>query len=209
MPIMKSRRLFYIDRVTKLLLETGNPRMKVDEIASKLGITKKTIYNYFDSKQQMFECVLDTFLKQRLELIKKKLLYKTNPIESLINIGHNIGSVFQDCSMFIENSNGFDKENTMFPIFMARRKELIELLDYLFGKGIREGLIESDVDTKLASQVYLSGIETLFKNNGLLNTNLISRHQVSQVLFYMVKGNCTTAGLSYLREKVDIKVMVC
>jgi len=38
---MKSRRLYYISRITNLLIETNNPKMKVDEIATRLGITKK------------------------------------------------------------------------------------------------------------------------------------------------------------------------
>jgi len=206
---MKSRRLYYINRITQLLLETSNPKMKVDEIASNLGITKKTIYNYFDSKQQMIECVIDTYLKNWIEELRKEARSGSNPISFLIHIGQNIGSTFRDCEQLLEQKGGAIKENQMLEIFSERRKELVELLVHTYNKGIREGLLESDVDPELASQVYLSGVETIYMNNGLVSANIISRHQISQVLFYMIKGGCTPTGLNVLREKVDIRVMAC
>ena len=30
--------------------------MKIEDIAAAIGVTKKTIYNYFDSKQDLCEC---------------------------------------------------------------------------------------------------------------------------------------------------------
>lgn len=206
---MKSRRLYYINRITQLLLETNTPKMKVDDIASNLGITKKTIYNYFDSKQQMIECVVDTYLKNKIVELKKEARFGSNPISFLIHIGQNIGSTFRDCEQLLEQKGGVIKENPMHEIFLERRKELVELLIQTYNKGIRDGFIELDVDPELASQVYLSGVETIYMQNGLVSANIISRHQISQVLFYMIKGSCTPTGLNVLREKVDIRVMAC
>lgn len=205
---MKSRRLHYISRITNLLIETNNPKMKVDEIATRLGITKKTIYNYFDSKQQLFECVLDSYLKSKIEETKENLNHYSNPISSLIYIGHSIGPVFRDCTPLYEQKIGVVKTNPMLNIFFQRRQDLVDIVKRIFIKGIREELFESDIDIEIACQVYLSGIETLYRPNGLLCSKKISSHQISQVLYYMLKGNCTRIGLSVLREKVDIKVIV-
>jgi AcrR family transcriptional regulator len=54
-----STRQKIIDAAYDLFYEKGFNRVSVDEIAAKSGITKRTLYDHFESKDAMLAVVLD------------------------------------------------------------------------------------------------------------------------------------------------------
>ena len=52
---MKSKKHYYIDLVSKVIRDSASANLKVEEIATSIGVSKKTLYNHFDSKQQLME----------------------------------------------------------------------------------------------------------------------------------------------------------
>ena len=46
---MKSKRLYYINKISEVFLQNGINSLTVDMIAGKIGVTKKTLYNYLSA----------------------------------------------------------------------------------------------------------------------------------------------------------------
>jgi AcrR family transcriptional regulator len=206
---MKSKRLYYIDRITTMFLTSSNLNMKVDEIAASIGVTKKTLYNYFDSKQHLMESIVDSFLRRKIEEVRSSVLQSSNPMQLLVMVGRGMHSLFQDYPNLIGQVENFFDERSMQHVFTERRKELLDVVMLTFRKGVRQGAFESDIDVELASQLYLSGLEMVCRNAGVLHPMIATEQQLNQILFYMIKGSCTLKGLGLLREVVDIRVMAC
>jgi Transcriptional regulator len=203
---MKSKRLYYLNKITNILLENKNGRIKIDDLATAIGVTKKTLYNYFESKQQLNECIIDNYIRQKINEIRAAIKDGQNPIAILLMISEILNHAYKDCSHLLTPLGKIRNTNSFAQIMEANRNELVEITQYNFKKGIREGLFEVDIDTMLLSKLFLSNIQTLSSPCSLINLMLDSKERYKQIIFYMLKGSCTPEGLQLLRHMIDIKV---
>jgi AcrR family transcriptional regulator len=63
------RRAAIIETAMQFFIEDGYEQTMVDQIAKKAGYTKATIYNYFDSKDELFIAVLATTYENLFEVL--------------------------------------------------------------------------------------------------------------------------------------------
>ncbi len=64
----------------------GFSGVTVDELASHTGISKRTIYRYFKSKDEIIESVFEEFMNDIRQIIFKSLDSSDNPVEKIINV---------------------------------------------------------------------------------------------------------------------------
>ena len=56
-----------------LFTDYGYKKVSMEEIASKAGVTKKTIYNYFHDKEELFEYFIKEELEKMTEVFEENL----------------------------------------------------------------------------------------------------------------------------------------
>ena len=57
-----------LDGAIRAFIENGFEASSMDKIAEVAGVSKRTIYNHFDSKEILFQAIVADFLKQREEI---------------------------------------------------------------------------------------------------------------------------------------------
>lgn len=206
---MKSKKHYYIDLVSKVILDSASANLKVDEIATSIGVSKKTLYNHFDSKQQLMECVMDSFLKRRIDETRLDASKAASPIAALVAIGRNISILLHDFSNHPAIKGEMIDAAAVQRITAERRQEILELVVHLFKKGIHTGIFESDIDAALTSKLYLSSIEMFSHKHEAKAEDLLAENRLNKVMYYMLKGSCSSIGLGGLREVLDLRVVAC
>lgn len=203
---MKSKRFYYINKISEVFIQYGISNLTVDEVADKIGVTKKTLYNYFESKQQMVESFLDYIsMKQKTE-ISSVLSKNTNPIETLIMMTKSIFNLSQTYHKRLEADIMPRYQESLQNIIYKRRSELLEFITFNFNKGVHLGLFESDIDIQLTSRYYLFEMENLFLSQYRFMPLVNGENEIDQLLYYQLKGMCTPRGQLALRESINFKV---
>jgi TetR/AcrR family transcriptional regulator, regulator of autoinduction and epiphytic fitness len=59
------KRQVILEGAVKVFIESGYDVSSMDKIAEVAGVSKRTVYNHFQSKESLFQAVVDDFLKQR------------------------------------------------------------------------------------------------------------------------------------------------
>ena len=75
-----------IKKSADLFLSLGFKNITMDDIASSMGISKKTIYTHFSNKTELIETVTFSVLDYFHENIEKINQKAVNPIEELYDI---------------------------------------------------------------------------------------------------------------------------
>ena len=75
-----------INRATSLFLTLGFKSVTMDDIANDLGMSKKTIYNYFDNKISLVEAATTHLFKKITDGIKDIKIKSLDPITELHDI---------------------------------------------------------------------------------------------------------------------------
>ncbi|PKN97233.1 MAG: hypothetical protein CVU42_16900 [Chloroflexi bacterium HGW-Chloroflexi-4] len=59
------KRQVILEGAVKVFIESGYDVSSMDKIAEVAGVSKRTVYNHFQSKENLFQAVVNDFLKQR------------------------------------------------------------------------------------------------------------------------------------------------
>ncbi len=74
------KRQAILEGAVKVFIESGYDVSSMDRIAEVAGVSKRTVYNHFQSKESLFQAVVDDFLRQR-DLQKPIEYSKTRSLE--------------------------------------------------------------------------------------------------------------------------------
>jgi AcrR family transcriptional regulator len=129
-----SKREQIIDNALKLFYQNGFNATGVDRIISEAGVSKKTLYNHFRSKNELILAVL----RKRDELFRNNMMRETErmakePRDRLLALFDVMGNWFHEKSfsgcMFINASAEFSDLKDPCHVLCAEHKKLI--CDYI------------------------------------------------------------------------------
>ncbi|HEY3370858.1 MAG TPA: TetR/AcrR family transcriptional regulator [Prolixibacteraceae bacterium] len=195
-----------LEGVVKLFYEFGIRNLNMDDISRSLGISKKTLYQYVKSKEDLIEKIFYyEQMKWDLEMARM-LTDDLNAIEILVQVSLK---VFEEMGHF-NSQLTFELKKYYEPIFqqfMVKKQNLIfSQISKNIEKGIAEGLYRKDVNVELVAGLYVRNL-VMAHNNDICISESISFEQLFEVMFENhIRAISTPEGIAYFeRRKSEIK----
>lgn len=152
----------------------GFKRVTMDEIAAELGISKKTVYKHFESKEAILEELVDQRLR-RAEAAFKALLSESGPVDERVK---KLGEMFP---RFVDP----DWQRLLADVahtVPSVSKKIQSILAYFITKvapailkeGQKEGSVRKDLNIDLFTLAYLGAAKELF------NSDFLQKHPVTE-----------------------------
>ena len=176
------------------MLQSGLRQVTMDDLANQLGISKKTIYQYYKDKDDLVKAVVNLELKEH-ELTCKDCKSKAeNAIHEMFLLMENMKAMTQTMNpnsmMELEKhfSNAFDM------IKNHKDEFLFSLIKQNLMKGIEEGCYRKDLDIDIISKFRLETVFIPFNLHlfPLSKFNSIEVH--TQLMEHFVYGLMTIKG---------------
>ncbi|WP_413511721.1 TetR/AcrR family transcriptional regulator [Myroides odoratus] len=145
-----------------LFIRDGLKRTTMDQLALELGISKKTIYQFFASKEALIEaCVteVNTLVLLHLDFIKER---NFSAIKELFELKYYIEILikFSFSSVVTEYSRFYTKIEAKQKKFLL--KKIGPYIEGNIQKGMNEGVYKSDSDSEFCTWSFLSLISSKF-----------------------------------------------
>lgn len=163
------KRQVILDGAVKVFIESGYDVSSMDKIAEVAGVSKRTVYNHFQSKESLFQAVVDDFLKQRDQ--QKPINYSsTHPLEEQLR-------EFAEAELYLIDD----------PIRRGLSKFLtsVFVMDIEFGKKIRG-------QVKPPHEGFINWLNAA-KEDGKIDFQ--SAQLAAQIFYGLVEGCLTYAAL--------------
>ena len=167
-------RVRILQKAGPLLMSRGFTLLNMSDLATDLGISKKTLYLHFETKQQLALAVIEAFaanLRRDAEaILSDPSLNFLDKLQGLM-----LGIIER---MSVVNSGALEDLKRRAPEAYLRIEQLrAKMIPYLFGslleQGIEEGLVREDVNLALAIDYHLHAIQ------GLLDPAALARLKLS------------------------------
>ena len=182
----------------ELFLTLGFKNVTMDDIASALGISKKTINAHFSNKTELVSAVTFSVLEQiylGIEQINKKAI---NPIEELYDI-----------KMFLINYLKNERVSAQYQlkkyypkIFdqlqIKKFKKMHSSVENSLKKGVELNLFRSEIDTAFISRVYFVGMTGIRDTSVFSETMFDKNYLMESYLEYHLRAIVTESGLQLL-----------
>ncbi len=186
-----------------LFLTYGFKSVTMDDIANALGMSKKTIYQYFENKNVLVEeatLYMFHFISKGIEEI---VAQENNPIEEIYEIKHFLMKHLKD-----EKSSPQYQLQKYYPkIYESLKSKQVCVMDdcvtHNLELGIKTGLYRDTINTEFVSKIYFVCMMAL-KDKDLFPLNNFSMHDLmNNYIEYHLRGICTPKGLEHLTQYLN------
>lgn len=170
----------------------GFYRVTMDEVAAKAGVSKRTIYRYFTSKDEIIETVLEYFLQSVSQRIDELSTQKDSPADIL----KEIVAVFRtEVSGFI-NPLVLQDLQQHYPylwerIEAFRYKKLQNIISIILAE--KNGKYTRKLDPRIATAAMIASIQAVVNPDFILKNNLTADETISQLIdlfeYGIIKSN--------------------
>lgn len=196
------------DRILKgaeeLFFKYGIKSITMDDIAKHLGISKKTIYQFYSDKNEVVEILMIQRMKLN-ELEFKQIAEQTdNVIEEVLAMMKHIGIMFSQM-----NPNLFYDMQKYHPnswkLFKQFKEECVErMVEESVKRGIKQGFVRADINTKIIARLRMQEVEMGFDPQ----TFPPDRYEIVDVqlalLDHFLHGICTLKGHKLINKYKQI-----
>ncbi|TMM32414.1 TetR/AcrR family transcriptional regulator [Polaribacter aestuariivivens] len=190
-----------IIKAGELFLKLGFKSVTMDDIANELGISKKTLYKYFNNKHSLVEETTSTLHESCLASVNMISERGYNAIEENFEIKKMFKEMFQNSP-----SSPIYQLKKYYPQVHQKtmEKEIVlfsECLKKNIEKGIKDGYYRKDTNVDLATQFYFSLVFSVHENT-IENYKIPKLEQ--EVLVYHTRAIATEKGLQELNNQLKI-----
>ncbi len=193
-----------LDKACDMFLNLGFKSVTMDDIASKLGISKKTLYKYCPNKTHLVAestaLIHDTFT-QSIAVIKSE---NYNSIEEEFAIK----AIFKEMLKNAKNSPMFQLKKYYPEIYQDVIEKELELFKECcrdnLEKGIAQGFFREDIDIALTIQFYFTLVFGVFDNDQF-HSDVKKIFEIEyKILEYHIRSIATPKGLLELEKQLNL-----
>ena len=193
-----------LDGALELFSRYGQSRVRMEEIAAYLNISKKTIYNHFKNKTALYHEVMHFYAVRLVENLQRfaedtETGFATK-LNNLLTYGYR--EIGRKDSPFFEDLGQLNPHLEASPMQFIR-SNMVGIINTYVEDAKKEGIIRKDMDTKGVTYVFLN------ITSGIISWELTDQLPISRVeilkltIKITLEGLLTDRGKDVLKETLD------
>jgi TetR/AcrR family fatty acid metabolism transcriptional regulator len=149
------KRSLILDAALRTFAKRGYSETKVAEIAAEAGVAEGTLYNYFQSKEELLLALFDEKWNIIINDIRKKINRLEDPNDKLKAIFTSIVSMFRKNRQLAELFMIDMKQSNIFlnNYTINRIVEFLDIIESVLIEGKNKGLYKKNLDTRVARMI--------------------------------------------------------
>ena len=196
-----------IKETTRLFLQYGLKAIRMDDIATQLGVSKRTIYEIFGDKETLiYECM--EYYNNKLHAEKNRIMSQaSNIIEEFILLLKNWEKDADANYNLIVSLKRF-YPNIYKKLSEGHAQKEFETLKRKMIEGVEKGYLLKSVNYDLAISVFTYSIYGIISNQkAILPNNVSEKEAFKYVVTYFFRGIATEKGRKLIDEYLENKII--
>jgi AcrR family transcriptional regulator len=187
-------------KADELFNKYGIRSVTMDEIATQLGMSKKTIYQYFSDKDELVDAVIAEVIEFSRLVCEKDRRESPDAVAEVLFALDMISKIFRNMNPGIM----FDLERyhpKTFKRFLDHKNQfLYETIRSNLERGVAEGLYRPEMNIEVVARFRLESMMIVFNQEIFRDTNssLVQLH--SEILNQFLFGSATLKGYKLITK---------
>lgn len=184
----------------------GLRSVTMDDVARELGISKKTIYKYFENKADLIQKAVQTVHDSIQATLMEIHGNSTNPIDELIEIDSVVCKIMKGHNPSLRYQLQKYYPKTYSYLYEGRHSLIHKMIKENIEMGQKGGWYREDASKEVISFLYCAKVDTIPDEEQEVFASFDMPFIMNQALMYHIRGIASAKGLTYLEEKLkDIK----
>ena len=191
-----------IEQIEDKLFKEGFYKTTMDDVASELGMSKKTIYKFFPSKDDLVMAIAKHFMNSMKNKIVPALNSDKNAIEKLAELINILATASEKVS-----PKRMDEIRKYFPnlwneIDSFRTKMMFGNITKVIDQGKAEGLF-IDYPTSIMMNILVASVRNIVNPDFILNNNFSIIEAARYAFRIIIGGIVTEKGKKIFNQTIN------
>ncbi len=192
-----------VNGALELYKRMGVKSVNMDEVATNLGISKKTLYVYFENKQDLVNHCFQKHYDLVSEMINTSAAQFENAIDELFAIDESCSLVMKQTNPYLLGELKRYYPNTWALIEQLKQKLLFNIMKKNLNKGVEQGIYRKEIDVDIIAKLMINRIDALINEEVFPLTHYDFRKLLTEIRIYHLRGIATLKGINYLEQKIN------
>jgi len=200
---MEERKQNIIQNVARIYLEQGIRNVTLDDVASELGISKKTLYQHFADKRDLVSQVVDFFLEDAEYEFKRNR--NGNAIDNMFLVRKHVAFILKFYNNRIEHDLKKSYPDLHEKINKIKRQRIFDNTIENLKQGMEEKMYRNDLDSYFIAKLQLERM--LYTLNP--DYQIFEEYELNSIAFfdsmmdYHMNAICTEKGMKYYKKLLN------
>lgn len=187
------------------VLSNGIKSFTVENLASKLSMSKKTIYQYFPKKELLIKKIIDYRMQKLMKEFNQIIKDENDPIIQFVKIReHNIN---------IANKINLQKLTYLksrypdiWEIIEAYRMNRKNIYHQIFLEAKNQGYLREELDPEVCASIYTNIFNSIFQPEFMNDNNLSLDNTIAHTQIIISNGFFNKAAIKKINKYRNTKV---
>lgn len=187
-----------IEEAAQLFRTYGIKTVTMDMLATRMSISKRTIYEVFKDKDELLRGVISSMTTKQKELMEKILGESENVIEAIFKMLDLMSTHFRNMSpAFLLDMKKFHNK------ILSKIDEANELPYYrdnseILLRGIKEGLFREDIDINITNKCLVEVTRLANDKDASSPDSMMNEDMIRNIYINYLRGISTLQGLDLI-----------
>lgn len=200
---MDEKKLEILEKAASVFMRLGIKSVTMDEMATQLGISKKTIYLYFKDKSDLVNQIIESKTNLDASLCLSMRQVVPTAIDEMVQIGKFIMTSFSE----IHPSVFFDLQKyhpEAWQIIHSHKWGFVkQTISENIVRGQKEGLYLSNVDPDFYARLYVTITDGVFSGLGFPMNEFKFDTLFFEIINFYIRGLANEKGQVYLNNLLN------
>ena len=197
-----------LEKVAELYNKYGIKSVTMDDVARELGMSKKTLYQYVENKNELVEKVLYYIVKQNDCSFKELADKNLNAVEEILEISIHIMKTIKEYNPSTEYDLKKYYPELHKKLNEIRKEKMYESIIKNIITGKNEGLYRNDLDEEIIAKMHTSRFLNLTNDQVINPEEILKPRYIYEMFIYHIRGMANNKGIEMLEKtlnKIDIQ----
>lgn len=195
----------WLKRVEALFFKLGIKSLTMDDVARELGISKKTLYAFVESKDDLVSKVMDRHITQQCIEDEKLHAESTDAVDEMVRTVKQIMADFNQMKPNVVHEMQKYHRDVWQRINDFQQTYILNLVRQNIEWGREEGLYRTDFDLETTARFYIAGAMSIFDERYFPNPPYTYDILFKEFIVNYLHSIVSEKGLAILKEKLKAR----
>ena len=201
--IMNDKKAEIVEKIYSMYHKYGIRSVTMDDVVHELGISKKTLYQYFTDKTELVSAVMERGYQKRKQEMEFSMKDRKNAIEEMLVYYELQLKMIKDYKPTLLYDLKKYYPEIYERVTARKRKHIYESVLLNLKRGKNEGLYRSELNEEILARLNLMRVEGIMSLGIFTLEEITSPEFFREVFTYHMYGIVNDKGRKILEKNID------
>lgn len=200
---MEAKRHEILEKVGEMYHQYGIRSVTMNDVVHEMGISKKTLYQYFSDKNELVKAVMDAVFEKRHAEMLSLIAGRENAIDEMLGYYALQNKMIRDHKPTVMYDLRKYYPEIFEKVTERKRKHLYNSVLQNLTRGKTEGLYREDLNEDIIARLNLMRVESIMTSGIFSRDEIVNPAFFREVFLFHMYGIINDQGKEFLNKNID------